>query len=60
MKTAKLPAKEKPAPVGRISCTQTNYSAAALIMMEKAVGHRITQSASPTPATPPVQAVDAD
>ena len=50
------PAKEKPIREPRVSCYQTNYSPAALAMMEKAIGQRLTQL--PVPAAVPVQAVD--
>ena len=61
MKTVKRPAPtpEKPAREPRISCYQTNYSAAALAMMEQATGQRLTQLTPPV-AKVPVQAVDAD
>ena len=49
MKLTKPPAKEKPVRVNRISCYETNYSPAALLMMEKATGQRIVQLPAPTP-----------
>ena len=54
MKTAKP---EKPVREPRLDCRQTNYSAAALAMMEQATGMRFAKA--PVPLKPPVQAVDA-
>ncbi len=54
-KTPRVEAPREP----RISCYQTNYSAAALATMDLATGQRTVQSAPTTPKVP-VQAVDAD
>ncbi len=58
MKT-KTPETEKPAREPRIDCRTTNYSEAALLMMEKATGQRFARArATEKPAAP--QAVDAE
>ena len=49
MKTPKIPAPEKPVRVNRISCYETNYSPAALLLMQQATGQRIVQLPAPTP-----------
>jgi hypothetical protein len=55
---SKVAASEKPVAKPRVECPQTNYSEAALLMMEKATGQRFARTAMP--AKQPVQAVDAE
>jgi len=57
MKTA-TPKPEKPIREPRLDCRQTNYSPAALAMMEQATGMRFAKI--PVVIKPPVAAVDAD
>ena len=58
MKTAlKIAKPEKPVREPRLDCRQTNYSAAALAMMEQATGMRFARA--PLVIKPPTPAVDA-
>jgi hypothetical protein len=55
----KTPAPEKPVREPRIDCRPTNYSEAALLMMEKATGQHFARTiATVKPVAP--QAVDAE
>jgi hypothetical protein len=55
----KTPAPVKPEREPRIDCRPTNYSEAALLMMEKATGQRFARTISvPKPVAP--QAVDSE
>jgi hypothetical protein len=55
----KTAASEKPVAKPRVECPQTNYSEAALLMMEKATGQHFARSVATAKPTAP-QAVDAE